>query len=80
MLQQTLVAVIVAAAAVFAFWKLMPARWRLRSLLGIDAWAAKHPRLGAWRERTLKPRIARAGDIGCDGCAAHTPRPPRSPR
>ncbi len=80
MLQQTLVAVIVAAAAVFAFWKLMPARWRLRSLLGIDAWAAKHPRLGVWRERTLKPRIARAGGIGCDGCAAHTPRPPRSPR
>ena len=40
----------------------------------------RYPRLGAWRERSLKPRIARAGGIGCDGCAAHTPRAPRSPR
>ena len=80
MLQQALVAVVVLAAAAFTFWKLIPARWRLRSLLGIDAWAAKHPQLGGWRERALKPRIARAGGIGCDGCAANTPRPPRSPR
>jgi len=80
MLQQALVAVFVLAAAVFTSWKLMTASWRLRSLLGIDAWAAKHPQLGGWRERALKPRIARAGGIGCDGCAANTPRPPRSPR
>ena len=27
-------------------WKLMPARRRLRALLALDAWAARHPR---WR-------------------------------
>jgi hypothetical protein len=78
MLQQILVAVIVIAAVAFSAWKLMPARRRLRALLALDAWAARHPRLAAWRERTLKPRIARAGGPGCDGCAEpHSTRLPR---
>jgi len=80
MLQQILVAVIVLAAAAFSTWKLLPARRRLRALLALDAWAALHPRLGAWRERSLKPRIARAGGTGCDGCAVHDTPAPRSPR
>ena len=80
MLQQLLVATIVVAAAVFSAWKLMPARRRLRALLALDAWAASRPGLARWRERSLKPRIARAGGAGCDGCAAPDSSAHRSPR
>jgi len=78
MLQQILVTVIVLAAAAFSAWKLMPARRRLRLLLALDAWAQKRPQLSRWRERSLRPRIARAGGVGCDGCGEqHLPRSPR---
>jgi hypothetical protein len=78
MLQQVLVTVIVLAAIAFSAWKLMPARRRLRLLLALDAWAQRRPRLTRWRERTLRPRIARAGGVGCDGCGEqHLPRSPR---
>jgi uncharacterized protein DUF6587 len=78
MFQQILVAVIVIAAAAFSVWKLLPARRRLRLLLALDGWAAAHPHLAGWRERALKPRIARAAGPGCDGCDVnHAPRPPR---
>ena len=59
----------------------MPARRRLRVLLALDAWAARHPRLAGWRERSLKPRIARAAGTGCAGCAANVGvRPHHPPR
>ena len=78
MLQQLLVILIVIAAAAFSTWKLMPARSRLRLLLKLDAWAQKRPGLAGWRERSLRPRIARAGGVGCDGCGEqHLPRSPR---
>ena len=71
-MQQIIVALIVVAALVFSVWKLMPARRRLRALISIDAWAARHPRLAGWRERSLQPRLLRAGGTGCGGCAANT--------
>ena len=75
-MQQIIVALIVVVALVFSVWKLMPARRRLRALIAIDAWAARHPRLAGWRERSLKPRLLRAGGSGCGGCPANTqPRP-----
>ena len=75
-MQQILVALIVVVALVFSVWKLMPARRRLRALIAIDTWAARHPSLAGWRERSLKPRLLRAGGTGCGGCAANTqPRP-----
>jgi hypothetical protein len=78
MLQQILVTVIVMAAAAVSAWKLMPARRRLRLLLALDAWVQKRPGLARWRERSLRPRIARAGGVGCDGCGEqHLPRSPR---
>jgi hypothetical protein len=80
MFQQILVAVIVMAAATFTVWKLLPARRRLRVLLSLDAWAASRPRLAAWRERTLKPRITRAAGTGCDGCAVNDTHVHRSQR
>jgi len=80
MVQQVLVAFVVLAALSFSTWKLMPAKRRLRLLLALDGWAARHPSLARWRERSLKPRVARAAGVGCDGCAAHVPRAPHRPR
>ena len=78
--QDLLVGLIVLAALGFSIWKLMPARRRLRVLLALDAWSSRHPSLVRWRERSLKPRIARAAGVGCDGCGAHGARPPQRPR
>jgi hypothetical protein len=69
--QQILVAAVVAIAALVSAWKLMSARRRLRILLALDVWAASKPRLAGWRDRSLKPRIARAAGSGCSGCAAN---------
>ena len=81
MLQTLAVALIVVAAVLASAWKLMPARFRLRTLLGLDAWAARHPRLAGFREHSLKPRIARAAGSGCAGCAANVGvRPNHPPR
>jgi hypothetical protein len=71
-MQHLIVTLIVLAAVAFSIWKLMPARHRLRALVALDAWAARHPRLAGWRERSLGPRIVRAGGAGCGGCAANT--------
>jgi len=80
MTQQILVAVIVTLAAAFSVWKLMPARRRLQALLALDAWSARRPRLAGWRQHWLRPRLARAGGIGCDGCAGHDSHPHPPPR
>lgn len=76
MTQQVLVTLIVVAAVCVSIWKLMPARQRLRLLLAVDGWCAGYPALAGWRQRTLKPRIARAAGSGCDGCGARDMRPP----
>jgi len=75
MVQQILVTLIVLMALSFSTWKLMPAKRRLRALLALDAWSARHPRLARWRERSLKPRIARAAGVGCGGCASNAGKP-----
>ena len=79
MWQQLLVSAIVIAAFSISVWKLMPARRRLRVLVALDLWAARHPRLRPWRERSLKPRIARAAGSGCAGCAANVGTRPHHP-
>ena len=81
MLQTLAVALIVAAAVLASVWKLMPARFRLRELLALDQWSARHPRLAGFREKSLRPRIARAAGSGCAGCAANVGvRPNHPPR
>jgi hypothetical protein len=80
MIQQLLVALMVLAALSFSVWKLMPARRRLRLLLALDGWSARHASLARWREHSLKPRIARAAGSGCDGCAANETRPTQRQR
>lgn len=79
-MQQVVVIFIVVSAALFSAWKLMPARRRLQLLLALDGWSAARPALSSWRQRWLKPRIARAAGVGCDGCAAHDSTPPHRPR
>jgi len=78
-MQQLIVVLLVIAATFVSVWKLMPARWRLRSLIATDRWASAHPGLAGFRERSLKPRILRAAGSGCAGCAAstRTHQPPR---
>jgi hypothetical protein len=79
MAQQVIVALIVVVAFAASVWKLAPARQRLRVLLALDGWAARHARLAGWRERTLKPRIVRAAGTGCAGCAANVGVRPQHP-
>jgi hypothetical protein len=79
MSQGILVTVIVVIAVAASAWKLMPALRRLRVLIMMDRWAAKHPRLAAWRERSLKPRVTRAAGSGCAGCAANVGTRPHHP-
>lgn len=78
--QDFAVALIVLAALGFSVWKLMPARRRLRLLLALDGWSARHPAMAGWRARWLKPRIVRAAGVGCDGCAANDMRTSNRPR
>jgi hypothetical protein len=81
MFQEILVGLIVLVAVVACVWKLMPARRRLGALVAFDAWAAGHPALAGFRERSLKPRIAKAAGSGCAGCAANVGiRPHHPPR
>ena len=79
MIQQIAVTTIVIAAFAASVWKLMPARRRLRVLLALDSWAAKHPALARWRERSLRARITRAAGTGCAGCAANVGMRPHDP-
>jgi hypothetical protein len=79
MSQEILATVIVLIAVAASAWKLMPARRRLRVLMSVDRWASRHPRLAAWRERSLKARITRAAGSGCAGCAANVGTRPHNP-
>jgi hypothetical protein len=80
MVQQIIVALVVVVAFAVSMWKLMPARRRLRALLALDVWAARHPALARFRERSLAPRIARAAGSGCAGCAANVGIRPHHPK
>jgi hypothetical protein len=80
MIQQLIVGAVVIAGFAASVWKLMPARRRLRALIALDSWAARHQSLARWRERSLKPRIVRAAGTGCAGCAANVGIRPHEPR
>jgi len=71
-MQQLIVTVLVLAATLVSVWKLMPARRRLRALLALDAWMARHEAFEHWRTRVLAKRIQSAAGTGCAGCAANT--------
>jgi hypothetical protein len=79
-MQQLIVTILVIAATLLSIWKLMPARRRLRVLLAVDGWAARHDSLAGLRGRLLKPRIVRAMGSGCAGCAANVGTKSQHPR
>jgi hypothetical protein len=79
-MQQFIVFVLVAAAALVSAWKLMPARRRLRALLMLDAWLTEHAWMPRWRQRVLAKRIQKAAGSGCAGCAANVGTHSRRPR
>ena len=70
--QEALVALIVAACAFFAFWRLASLRVRLRAL---DVLAGVAPLRDALWVRTLRVRTL-AKQTGCGGCPAATPGVP----
>ncbi|HUQ10197.1 MAG TPA: DUF6587 family protein [Steroidobacteraceae bacterium] len=79
-MQQLIVILLVAIAAAFSVWKLMPARRRLQAMLALDAWLAHRDFLQGWRTRVLARRIQSAAGPGCAGCAANTVPPHQRPR
>ncbi|HTU64506.1 MAG TPA: DUF6587 family protein [Steroidobacteraceae bacterium] len=79
-MQEAIVALLVVFAAAFSTWKLMPARRRLQALVALDNKAAGFAALAGFRERSLKPRIAKAAGSGCAGCAANAGARPQSSR
>lgn len=79
-MQETIVVLIVVFAAAFSVWRLMPAKRRLQALQSLDAWAARHPSLANFRERSIRPRILKAAGPGCAGCAANVGVRPHHPK
>ena len=74
-MQSALVVVIVIACAVYALWRLLPARRRLALLEHLIPARAKRGRLVRLRDAL---RQQTAG--GCDACALGPTRVPRTPR
>jgi hypothetical protein len=79
-MQQFIVMLAVLIATLVVGWKLLPARRRLRALLAMDAWLARHHWLPVWRQRSLARRIQAAAGSGCAGCAASAGLHRRQPR
>ena len=67
MIQSVVVALIVAAAALYSVWLFLPAPWRL-ALAARVARQAGHAGLGSGKVQALQARLARAP--GCADCAS----------
>jgi hypothetical protein len=69
-LQSAVVLVVVAIAATYATWKLMPAAWR-RALAGqVASWGSRAG-LSAETARRVEAKLATGGACGsCDSCRA----------
>ena len=65
-LQQVLVAVLVAACALFSAWRLLSARLRLRCLDALAALPGAHT--ARWLTAARRRALSRLG-AGCGGCA-----------
>ena len=79
-MQETIVVLIVVIAAASSVWRLMPAKRRLQALQALDAWAARHPSLANFRERSIRPRLLKVAGTGCAGCAANVGVRPHHPK
>ena len=88
-MQSLAVAVIVACAALFAGWRLMPRAWRVQLAAALAAGIRRHARISDDEAAALARRLAQGGCGGCDSCGAcepakpavvHMPSATRSPR
>jgi type II secretory pathway pseudopilin PulG len=76
MIEQAIVFVIVAAAATYAAWKLMPRSLRTRLAEAVVRLAQQRGGLSHERAATLQRRLAAGGCGPCDGCGGCGPRTP----
>ena len=67
-LQWAIVSVLVAVSVLYAAWRLMPMRYRLRLLEHLLPEAASRTPLGRWRAR-VRGTMMNDAARGCQGCA-----------
>lgn len=89
MVQDIVVAVIVALAACYAIWRWMPAGWRHAAAARFAAGTLRAGLVDAERASGLAARLGRSSGCGsCDSCGgcgpkgdrtAHAPQPPATP-
>jgi hypothetical protein len=73
-MQAAAVAVIVALAAVYATWKLMPRALRARLASGVVGWARRRGRLTEDGATLLSRRLNAGGCGSCDSCGSCGPK------
>lgn len=79
-MQTIVVAVIVACAALFAVWRLMPRAWRVRLASLLAAGARRHVRLSEDGAQALARKLAVGACGSCDSCGSCGPAQPAAPR
>ena len=75
MLQQIVVFAIVAVAAAYAGWKLMPRALRARLAQASVGWARRRGKLSDAYAAALAQRLTASGCGACDSCGACAPSP-----
>lgn len=78
-MQEIAVFVIVALAATYAVWKLMPGALRARLAQAAVGWARRHGRLSDRKAAALGRRLTASGCGSCDSCGACGPEPAAAP-
>ena len=73
-MQTAIVAVIVALAAVYATWKLMPRAVRARIASGVVGLARRRGRLSEGDAERLSRRLNAGGCGSCDSCGSCRPK------
>ena len=73
-MQAATIAVIVALAAVYATWKLMPRAVRARLASRVVGWARRRGRLSEDDAALLSRRLNAGGCGSCDSCGSCSPK------
>lgn len=74
-MQSLVVTVIVAAAALFACWRLMPRGWRVALASSLAAGAQRHGHLSQDDADALARKLATGACGSCDSCGTCAPTP-----
>jgi len=72
-MQEIAVFVIVALAAIYAAWKLMPRFWRARLAQATVDWAQRRGRFSDQDAAALARRLTASGCGNCDSCGSCAP-------